>query len=512
MDGTHASPGVLPPRIAFSAAEWIAIVPAPLSTADDLGEAASADPAAELRAERPLTRVALLHELKGTGPTLLLTRMQFAFAPLAKLAVPRGAMGLFLAPCFAAGAYVFNDGRFGERQLALGTVGLVLAFGMVFATFLGPTFYPAVRRPRGLGDGGGKQDASSHIWAGIARWLQLVRTPAVAEDGAPDPAAVTAGLLEHDPSDTLCPCPRPGCSGGIPVLAGRLHLLELSVRTISGTLVIDLFVAWTSVITFRGPFFASWWGPLLFSLSVASSIAWYGVNNLLRYPGNLASLDLSRRVVRRAMRSALANLVARYRTALTSSDFDEPAQLLGDEPYQQLHLAIAGSWARRYDLFVGIAPAFATMAFLMPGTMAVSNILGGYCIPFAAIFNFLFLVHFVLTDLVNIATSNDQVNDLARLYSSARRDLRLLAVSSLRASPSPAQSAAMAGLRAHEALLSSFLEIDAAKTRMWGSAVGFGTVRTVLATMATALAALWTILRAAGVGFTMETVCPVPAA
>jgi len=158
--------------------------------------------------------------------------------------------------------------------------------------------------------------------------------------------------MDHAESDALRPCPRDSCAGRAPINAGRLHLLEATTRT-SGAFVNGcIFTGWTSVVTFGPQFFAAGWGILLVVLAALISVLNFGVNNILRYPGNVASLNLSRRIVRRGMRLALSNFLTRYRLALQFPGNFDPKDLLGSEPFQQLHLAITGSWAQRYSLFV----------------------------------------------------------------------------------------------------------------------------------------------------------------
>jgi len=105
---------------------------------------------------------------------------------------------------------------------------------------------------------------------------------------------------------------------------------------------------------------------MLMVLVPICTILFVGVNNLLRYPGNIATLGLSRRMVRRAMSRALSNFITRYRVALRSPGCFDAKDLFGSEPYQQLHLAITGSWAQRYSIFVGVNPRFILATVMIP--------------------------------------------------------------------------------------------------------------------------------------------------
>jgi len=63
----------------------------------------------------------------------------------------------------------------------------------------------------------------------------------------------------------------------------------------------------------------------------------------------------------------------------------------------------------------GVSPGFIlmTVAILLA---AICNIIGGQCIPFWILPQFLFLFMFAVTDLINISISNSsQINDLAEL-------------------------------------------------------------------------------------------------
>ncbi len=117
------------------------------------------------------------------------------------------------------------------------------------------------------------------------------------------------------------------------------------------------------------------------------------------------------------------------------------------------------------------------------------------------------------SDLINLSVSNGQINDLAELYSEARHEIRELLVPALRSVTDIVDSprnAAIKSLTMHSELLESYLEIERFKSRLGGYVVGFGLVRTLIAGTATAMIGLWTVLRAAGVAFTMETMCVAP--
>ncbi|KAI9034583.1 hypothetical protein DFJ74DRAFT_649941 [Hyaloraphidium curvatum] len=143
-----------------------------------------------------------------------------------------------------AGTWVFNDGRFGTRQLITGTVAYVVSnFGVTLAVLASVAAAALMERSYGLGswrvrasggaDGpeerlaGDAKILDDDVYAGLARWLELVGAPR--SDGAVDAEGATEGckelprLLRHDPTDKLCPCPAPGCAGQ---LLPRVELAE----------------------------------------------------------------------------------------------------------------------------------------------------------------------------------------------------------------------------------------------------------------------------------------------
>ncbi|KAI9022051.1 hypothetical protein DFJ74DRAFT_671437 [Hyaloraphidium curvatum] len=487
----------LPPRISFSPAEWLAAVPSAAPWPDELSHfAGSADPAAELRASSPLTPAAMLRELEGTGVARFLVQGQFAAAPLARWVALRSLFLHGMVPTYAVGPFVLGGNLFSERALVGGTVALVLAYPISTTAFLlYSSFYNDIRRPA-TAAGPASSELSRHSLAGVVRWLQLVRR-----------GEATAELLDHSDSDPLCPCCM--CAGSVATKAGSLHLAEILIRTLS-VFFCHVLIGWTSVVTFANAYFSTWWGPLQLVTSAIACVLFIGVNNLLRYPGNVASLDLSRRIVRRAVMLSLRNLLARYQAVLHAPDGMDTSDLVssGQEPYQQLHTAIAASWRTRYSIFVGVTPGFLvfTLSVLLFG--AIPNIVGGMCIPLWIVIGFVILiVLFSLTDLVNLSISNDQIEDVVQLYSSARRQIRELVVTTR--TTDPAKREAVQALVAHSELLDSYLEIRSIKAKVFGFEVSFGMVRNVVVSGATVLIALWTVLRAAGVTFTMQTVCPV---
>ncbi|KAI9002864.1 hypothetical protein DFJ74DRAFT_745611 [Hyaloraphidium curvatum] len=466
------------------------------------GAPPAADPTGGLRDERPLTRAALMRELAGLPLLRNLLRLQAATVPLAPWLVFRHFLlhGSSIAVSFST-ILVFNDGRFGTRQLVGGFIAeVVLALGFTTIVLFGASFRNVIASAASAVSAG--REMSWHYSAAIARWLQASR---VAEK-----EATGANLVGHIEDDPLCPCARPDCAGGAPQAAARLHLLEVVWRSVLGATMTFLF-GYTSFVTFGAQFIGTWWGILLTVVQIISVVTFYPVNNFLRYAGNVASLNLSRRLIDRGMRLALSNFLLRYRTALLGTPKDaSPADLNGTEPYQILHDVITRSWPTRYRV-LGATAGFITTAVLGTIVNAVINIASGSCVPVYALGGAVFSANQIVVDLVNMSVMNGQLDDLSKLYAEARREIGELVVAAMPlrgADGDGLRAAAVEGLLAHDRVIAAFQGVQGSKMRLAGFVIGYGTLRTLVVTSATLALGLWTILRAAGIGFTMEVVCP----
>ncbi|KAI9008702.1 hypothetical protein DFJ74DRAFT_711796 [Hyaloraphidium curvatum] len=140
--------------------------------------------------------------------------------------------------------------------------------------------------------------------------------------------------------------------------------------------------------------------------------------------------------------------------------------------------------------FTALVTVFVPLALLAG---AAANIAAGGCIPF-------WTVAWALVALVRPSTP------LISLYGDARTALQSMLAESLRL-PEPPECRA-AELREHVGLLSALGTADNLRATFVGIAVTWGLAKTVFVTAAKLAVALWSVLRGAGVSFTIETACP----
>ncbi|KAI9010729.1 hypothetical protein DFJ74DRAFT_685458 [Hyaloraphidium curvatum] len=120
----------------------------------------------------------------------------------------------------------------------------------------------------------------------------------------------------------------------------------------------------------------------------------------------------------------------------------------------------------------------------------------------------LFVYH-LLRDLWHTAVANSEIASLGELYSSALVETRNLLVAATLPSSVAPDGILLQHLAAHAAALELYAgETHDARRRFLGVAVGFGSFRGLLVSLATVAFAAWGLLRGFGVAATLETVCP----
>ncbi|KAI9023190.1 hypothetical protein DFJ74DRAFT_76433 [Hyaloraphidium curvatum] len=193
----------------FTEGEWLAILPwrtTPLSPLV-VDFPAAADPAAAARTANPLTRASLARTLGSASPLLRrMVELEFAMEPISMRPLLKYLPTLF-ANLF--GYYIvlyFNalDAVFGQRQLAAGCV--TATFFLIAGSALYIHGHKAFFRARAAGALPKVDDRNGHVFAGLARWIELVSSTENEGTGSV--------LVTHDSNDQLCPCPSPGCAGG----------------------------------------------------------------------------------------------------------------------------------------------------------------------------------------------------------------------------------------------------------------------------------------------------------
>ncbi|KAI9024634.1 hypothetical protein DFJ74DRAFT_665707 [Hyaloraphidium curvatum] len=240
-----------------------------------------------------------------------------------------------------AGNWVFNDGRFGTRQLVAGTIAYaVSSFGVTLALVASLAVAAAMERsyaysswrvlaPARSGGGrkkvhGAEETLDDHAFAGLARWLDLAGASArdgspAQEEGARDAGKPLPHLLRHIPFDKLCPCPAPGCAGQLP---SHIELTEMlvtfSIASCFG-LALWLTAQFSPIFTFAARSWSTPWFCALFAVSLLAMLGWNVVSTLAMGMYNFGNVRLELRVQHRATTVALGDLIAGYRGAVEAA-------------------------------------------------------------------------------------------------------------------------------------------------------------------------------------------------
>ncbi|KAI9005021.1 hypothetical protein DFJ74DRAFT_646870 [Hyaloraphidium curvatum] len=300
-----------------------------------------------------------------------------------------------------------------------------------------------------------------HPLAGYVRWHQLAA------------AKSTSLLLIHDPSDSSCPCPLPACVGN--------HLIKYAWYRIAVMLAISsvlfcfvFFQMYTTFISFSARFWAQWWSYILAALALSLGVSqiattWPGLSTT----SNAYSLDVARRLHRRAMKLAMQSLLARLRFALAHGDdavLDE-----GDcELYARLHDELAATWRYRFPLLSH------------SGTVSLFWVV-------------VFAINTVITASISQAVD---------LYTDARHAIAAMVVAAQSGPASGWKRDLVARMWGHDALLASFLDVSRYKGQFLGFTVDFGFTRSLLITVFTVIIGLVSILRGSGLFVSLDYVCP----
>ncbi|KAI9019662.1 hypothetical protein DFJ74DRAFT_707732 [Hyaloraphidium curvatum] len=372
---------------------------------------------------------------------------------------------------------------------------------------------------------GSDGDVSGHNLSGVVRWTELVGQE---PEGSP--------LLAHEDGDGLCPCP--ACVGDVMSRVAGYSILDLVARICLLTVSSLFGMVWTMAITFGEVAIGTWWGIL--SLVVIIALWWVnnGYISILgsTFRANVASLELSRRLQRRAVWIALDSLVSRHERNLFSELDSEPrpgeklvrksahgepisgtlnkegamaAQPSDDyELYQQLHEELSALWRQRFTFMEFLA---VYLGFYVLGTLlaAVTNVAVGNCVPAYVLGIFAYLGVGAASDMVNVAVANQHISGVTELYRTARRSLRELSAKARRRFPPTSRlEACLALIEADDRVLKSYMDVDQWKGRVLGFVVTFATLRSMAVTMLTVGVALWSILRGGGTFVTLDFACP----
>ncbi|KAI9007800.1 hypothetical protein DFJ74DRAFT_712041 [Hyaloraphidium curvatum] len=498
------------PDAVFSPPEWLALFPSALPPPTRISSPSwrltpANDPAADLREARPLTAAAMLGAFAPYAGLHAVVKWFFLLLPVTShrapwpfVAAETGLVVLAVALC------LFGAGEFTAASLAVGILPVVSSWAIMIYRFV-RSRYTMVSPKRG----GRSADFSSHPFAGMARWLQLVR-PAEGElDGrevvgtAPDVAAVGAsngtkgavlhiGLVSHVDGDPHCPCVV--CAEDLPGLAGHLRILEHVARSIMN-FAYALFML-PALFSFPTRVWTTWWTAVAAALGIigfaTGCIIYIGV----RIPINVAALELEGRLHRRALRIALRDLLDWYAAALNSPVDGTEMRIkpAAEEVYVILYSMLVAGWRNRFpSLLTGIG--FLGLNMVLPIVAAIATMIAGSCVPIWIIVILVTCFMLLLIDLVNHAASNAQIAASTELLRLARAEVHRLLVSS------PAGHPARPALEQHAGLMAAFGDAAGLGARFGGVVIDYGVVRTVGATVFTVGLGLWSLLRGASIFF-----------
>ncbi|KAI9019663.1 hypothetical protein DFJ74DRAFT_725064 [Hyaloraphidium curvatum] len=488
----------------FSDAEWAALFPSSPPLPPTFG------PASERHARSKLPMPRFLSILSASRSLHALVVLNLWLAPWARRSLLRNVL-MFGANIVMLGALWYANSLlpiFSNRNY-WGGFAAIVSWDVVML-FLPPLFtryrlrFAAYRKDP---DG----DMSAHNLSAVVRWAELVA-------GEPD-----ASLLAHKDGDDLCPCP--ACVGDVMSRVAAYSFADVGARLCLMAAAGLFTTVWTMGITFR-EVSRTWWGVL--SLVLLIAVVWInnGYVSILgaQFRANVASLDLSRRLQRRAVWMALDALVSRHEQRLSAaSDAElgsdeklawgsvaEPALMHGSkrELYQGLHEELSALWRQRFTFmeFLAVYLGFYVLGIVLA---AVINVAVGNCVPTYVLGLFAYLGVGTASDMINVAVANQHISGVTELYRSARRALREISAGARRQlPPSPRLETCLALVEADDRVLESYTDVEQWKGRILGFVVTFAALRSVLATMLTAGVALWTILRNGGTFVTPDFACP----
>ncbi|KAI9020383.1 hypothetical protein DFJ74DRAFT_672988 [Hyaloraphidium curvatum] len=353
-----------------------------------------------------------------------------------------------------------------------------------------------------------EEDFASHPMAGIARWSLMLLPNRGADAESPGVTeASESPLLRHMDGDLFCTCARDSCLLGVCKNAGTQRLLEIVSRLFT-TNFLGIAIVWTSLVTYASLTFTTWWSASFAALYLPFSFFAHFMAVVPHEAATVASIQLATRMQHRVVLLALRDLLSRYRDAISLGTDAGPLQALrGPEPeyYMRVNAALVDSWKQRRP---GVSePRFFILVVSVSIVGFVTNVAAGGCVVGWVPVSLLILLNFLVVDMVVLGYANEQISTVTNLYRAAIQDTREL-LATAESGPSPAPAAVSAALRNHSAVLESYLAADRHRARVFGIAVGHNVTRGVLVTAFTAALGLWTLLRGAGVFFTMDIACP----
>jgi hypothetical protein len=531
-DATHMAPAT--PPFPFSAAEGAALFactpPRPLSRNSPpvLRRLAAVDRAAPVRAAKPLTAAAFYWTLTPLAPGLAwLLRTDLFVRPVSSKQVALGGGNLLAFAALYAICWIYGEGSFGSKQLIVGAVANAVALiGYGVGQLRGrlSTAVP-VETVFYLPKTGDFQD--NHLYAGLARYLQVASEYEPTGSSAAEALEVgvtvstreTPGgslgygslgdesdgryaLLQHVAGDDRCPCLAKSCSGGrfkwISTSAWG-QLLYLNVVFVFTCFVMRF---WSGLVTFAPQTWSTPWSATLGVASLAFSTfvaTLNGLSNAAVFP-NIPLLKLELGLHMRAVDMCLARLLSRMRIVAESSHPDFPLIPVDSEPHVVLHAALAASWRERFNVAVGARYLVIVGIFGEVASVCVMMI-GAGCMNAGNLATLGVGLVYLAHDLLAISVVNMESTLAASAYISTAFELRTLAM--------PLVEGVSAHLRMHADLLERLAHgVDRFQSRFLGFPVTFAVCRAVALSTLTLGVAMYSVLRTAGIGVTLQSACP----
>ncbi|KAI9012235.1 hypothetical protein DFJ74DRAFT_758458 [Hyaloraphidium curvatum] len=484
----------------LSAAAWLCLLPgATRPSAAPTGAPpgfAESDPAKEAREASSLTRDGLARAFAGSPVHRALLAVEWNNPGINGNVIAR--FLLYSAPRFALFActlwpVAMDSGDFNTRGIVTGlTVFLALELPSAFlARMTTNAAHALLKFP------------DQHAFACYARWRQLCGSEGQLRLPGGDATELGLGggtdpLVRHDPGDDACTCPAESCSGSLVRRSAWLQATSVFLHASSGLFIWAPLQFWTAMVYFGSITWNSPWRALLAAWVLAYhtfSICSIAMDALSSDPALLA---LQARLRSRAVSLALSDLLRRCYLSL---DDAQNIPWPKEEPYVPLHSSLLPAWRTLGHNVATSSSVSAAMVGMVVLVGCVSMVAAG-CLPGYVLGTLAISVFFFLRVVVTVVSANAGVSRIAELYSRARTQLSLCAAREPDHHDAPRW-------RAHAEVLARF---DAAAradlARMFGFVVDWGVVRGLVATGLTLGVGLFGILRGAGVGVTIQSVCP----
>ncbi|KAI9034246.1 hypothetical protein DFJ74DRAFT_10963 [Hyaloraphidium curvatum] len=392
--------------------------------------------------------------------------------------------------------WTLNDGTFATGQIAAGLVAMcelyLSATGILIIIYV---------RLRGVPE---PRSQLPELLAVLVRWHELVGSSKDVETG-------TSPFLVHRSGDGLCTCE--ACFTGTAKWLPWEHVARtVPMHCLTGFIFIAM--AWTPLVYYEGPLWSVWWGILLGTLLMVSIAVYMASASLNRWNSpSIVLTNLQTRAYHRASTLALASLVLRAKHDLLEppppTQARPPTAGSLEELYARLHAGYTTIWQRSHRS----ASDFITLlAFLGPIGIVVAIVIfiaTGNCIPLFTVIFALVFVWMTFNDLLHLPVANAQIDAVATLYAGARQALHSLLAQAAKLPPHPDRAAVAEQVLGHARLLQTFEEVGRLRATFVGVPVTWGLAKTFLVTMLTLAIGLWSVLKGAGVAFTVQSVCPI---